>query len=512
MKRYFTNITSIKAFALWALIAVGHTNFIVAMPSYAQGGYEGQAPLAAQHDLKQDSDQQLRHRQAVDHARADSKKSIRVESQFQHKLSVKKLLIVMLFAFLLFFAPTPYLTPNKKAERFAPPELQTATIFHALGYCKTEPECISTCMSPQKNEVSAPSTQTKVNASNTSKTLCALDYIMQTSGKEFDSPYLHATFDTVLKRSQMHPDYIEFFHAYQGTFEFLFDIMTEIAQRLYGDPHNPSPFFLRILSEDFKKGGKNTHHFLKETWPLCLGPDSYDHDTRVQAVIISTNMALTGNLGHKYECTLSYFLHGMSLTLLTWDFIERLLEKFNLRPELVEELEFITQYLSKQGQLLQIFVPQRIVDNCAYLSLGLGFPLPDGHPLKNLGFVDAVKTAYATGQYKISNDIELQARLLLNPRYAKHFIVYRYPLTPWAAEASREVSTRIHALFDKEFARLGHEKIEVLGLIERILQEEDGAREQGFKKLAELPAKSSLPKPLCEALELSPKKYVDLTI
>ena len=46
---------------------------------------------------------------------------------------------------------------------------------------------------------------------------------------------------------KMHPDYIEFFHAYKGSYGVLFDVMTEIAQRIYGDSHNPSPLFLQDL-------------------------------------------------------------------------------------------------------------------------------------------------------------------------------------------------------------------------------------------------------------------------
>jgi hypothetical protein len=391
------------------------------------------------------------------------------------------------------------------------PIVITATISHALGYCNNNIGCQKLCHCQDH-------CPTTVNI-----TLCALGHITQANPNLKYSDRLRDTFATVVKRSQMHPEYIEFFHGYDGRYGMLYDVMTEIAQRLYGDPHNPSPLFLRIFSEDFSRGGKNIAHFFKETWDSgllshtkdWLGRPAPDHDVRAKALLLATNVALAGNAYDPFwvgECTLRYFLSGQSYgTINIEQQVSRILSKFIFfQPQLLTQIT--TMYGSpnlNSGQLLQILVPRKMVNDCAYSSKEYGYPSNRElfeNPRESISNVLDVLPQRATENFE-KVDL-LQARLLLNPRYAKHFIVYRYFETPEAEQSSQEARSKLHALFDKEFAQLGNKNIDDLRLIERIYAEEDGAREKGLQRLSELSSDSPLIEPLCNALEFPVKCWI----
>ncbi|MFA5306156.1 MAG: hypothetical protein WC365_01775 [Candidatus Babeliales bacterium] len=501
---------NLRTIALVALMTVGYSNCSAMQLPFVEQLEQLDTQTPSNPDV-----QQLRDRQS------DSKKEIRKQQPIcgntsPSKFSMKKLLIAMVLSFFLFFTPAINLKPVQSEHVMQ--TVDTTTTAHMNMYCKFLPDqdCQLCCnQKPCKQTYNATACQIYRVFLPRAVGNCIFQGCTDTYGNQ--PTYSFNTLTTAFRRSSLHSKHVELWHAYKGHYGVIFDVITEIAQRLYGDPHNQSPLFLRILTENFKDGGKNVTHFLKTTWPLY----QTDGEPNVQALILSTNVALTGNMQDQEENTLNYFIKGPSSSFEKPDpkkYLAHIFRKFMLsRTELIKEIETIYSHIPNTRHLLQIFVPREIANMVAYLSAGWGVPYEERDPLEQLknlttNIVEALNViAKLSALDDASPDNfekidKIQARLLLNPRYAKHFIVYRYFTTPEDEKAWQEARSKVHSLFDKEFTQLGKETVDTLSLRERILMEEDGAREEGLRKLAELPKDSPLGEELRKVLEESPEK------
>lgn len=118
-----------------------------------------------------------------------------------------------------------------------------------------------------------------------------------------------------------------------------------------------------------------------------------DNIWRVKANLLSTNLALFGNVGFPGECTFEYFLNAKSNTKVSAEIFESILDIF-MKPfpspdgprstlyKYIPQLQNLDKYLvskkisnGKEPQTLaQIFIPKEMVDQVAYLAWVQGIP------------------------------------------------------------------------------------------------------------------------------------------
>jgi hypothetical protein len=118
-----------------------------------------------------------------------------------------------------------------------------------------------------------------------------------------------------------------------------------------------------------------------------------DNEWRVKANLLSTNLALFGNVGFPGECTFEYFLNAKSNTKVNEAIFKSILDIFlppsqnTANPEsilykYIPQIQALDQYLvagkissGKEPQTLaQIFIPKDMVDKVAYLAWVQGIP------------------------------------------------------------------------------------------------------------------------------------------
>lgn len=92
--------------------------------------------------------------------------------------------------------------------------------------------------------------------------------------------------------------------------------------------------------------------------------------------LLSTNLALFGSVGWRFECTWNYFMAPSSREPFDKKYIEAILNKYNFSPKYADELVALVDILrrSKTESLVQIFIPRALVDEIAYVAWVKGIP------------------------------------------------------------------------------------------------------------------------------------------
>ena len=94
-----------------------------------------------------------------------------------------------------------------------------------------------------------------------------------------------------------------------------------------------------------------------------------DNYPDTSAILLSTNLALFGNVGFEGEATWEYFIKPKShATPGPESFIE-ILDIFDATHEYIDQLNQLSDILyTKEQTLMQIFIPKEIVDYVAYIA------------------------------------------------------------------------------------------------------------------------------------------------
>lgn len=107
-------------------------------------------------------------------------------------------------------------------------------------------------------------------------------------------------------------------------------------------------------------------------------PRINDHDERDK--LLSTNLSLFGNHNNSGECTFDYFINNMSVHT-AHNHLQRaltvLFNDYNLDKKHVQSLIDVSTLLSgTTGNLIQIFIPKKLINQVAYLARAWGHPYP----------------------------------------------------------------------------------------------------------------------------------------
>jgi len=264
----------------------------------------------------------------------------------------------------------------------------------------------------------------------------------------------------VMQREQMHvDDYYVFYHGQMFEFRVLQDTIEILTQLLNLKARLKHFFYLRgpentnypiISAQDYIELLNNKHG----RWT--------DHIPDIQKILVSVNLSLFGNTEYAYlgECSFYFFIHSSNVFA---PFLGFMLETFfkehgfsDIHTQKLVDIAY--KYKSKEGILLQIFIPKKIVDECAYLCHAGGVPyntrlISEGWDEQKQRYtrIAPILDAYQNNPALLGTIDHLQARLVmtsdtfLNPDSG--IKMYRYgSLTK---EAKRKYKAEIRAVLDQ---------------------------------------------------------------
>ncbi|HEV2601500.1 MAG TPA: ankyrin repeat domain-containing protein [Candidatus Babeliales bacterium] len=172
-------------------------------------------------------------------------------------------------------------------------------------------------------------------------------------------------------------DYFVFYHAQQQENRVLVEFVRNLYAFIYKKPLREDFEYFRfwVDGSDYKDINSYLDSFGIPN-PFSVGGRTLnDLSPAIRAVLLSVNPILFNNFDNEGSCTWDYFLRNRSLE----NFIKVALEKFfrtyGLQEKFIEQLLAINeQFPAPTGDLLQIFVPKELVNDCAYICHVYGIP------------------------------------------------------------------------------------------------------------------------------------------
>lgn len=192
----------------------------------------------------------------------------------------------------------------------------------------------------------------------------------------------------MLSRERRHKDCYVFYHANNASSQIVFDIQTAIAKWFKLKNLRSKDIYLRykkVVEHEDIKGFMQDYEkeFYKNSWPDGVEP--------MRSQVLSVNLSLFGNTRCDGECSLFYFINGISISDpseilremfgqlgLPIDYIEKikLLYQTHIEKAPLDFTDLVDQGLiPRLGNMLQIFIPKINVDKFAYLSAAGGRPI-----------------------------------------------------------------------------------------------------------------------------------------
>ncbi|KKQ32860.1 MAG: hypothetical protein US49_C0005G0079 [candidate division TM6 bacterium GW2011_GWF2_37_49] len=213
----------------------------------------------------------------------------------------------------------------------------------------------------------------------------------------------------ILNTEKLHKDqYYVFYNAFNGG---IVAILFEIYQFLhaYGMLNSNQPLALRFYSKNDVlfdsiqqlklEMNKVEQHIAKLQIDKCSYKknqqdvelergECIDHIKTFKNLLLSVNFALFGNFEKKNECSWWYFYQSVMASTLTMEtcrtILKNILEPIDCLTYLDAFIKLITEYEEKlnAGELLQIFIDKRYVDQCAYWALDGGYNIDAAHLMR----------------------------------------------------------------------------------------------------------------------------------
>lgn len=190
-------------------------------------------------------------------------------------------------------------------------------------------------------------------------------------GKQF----LQNLFASVIAREIEYADrYRVFYHGFDRTYILFQDIYSGLYSIVYKKILRDF-VMLRIPDSDFNTF-KNVNEFLRHHIRNGeIKNFGFDHIEHVKKRLLSVNPSLFGNTTYCGECTFQYFIDSHSVSGPSFKrLIKDVFKAFNYqtffekyKADIEELIDLLSDYEhEKTGGLLQIFVPESLVDSVAY--------------------------------------------------------------------------------------------------------------------------------------------------
>lgn len=204
-------------------------------------------------------------------------------------------------------------------------------------------------------------------------------------------PYFDVISRVITKEVEFKNSHWAFYHGTSQKWMVWQDVLTKLTNHFKPSNAKEGQFvFLRTKAPEGLSHIKAKEFLVKELRAHGL----IDDQNEDQGMLLSTNLALFGNVGFLNEATWSYFIQEQSHAVLDRSFYESIMNEFGLSHTYIDELMGLVNMLpSKHESLLQIFIPKNIVDDVAYLAWVTGIPAHDE-------VIDWVRTNVKKKKYK----------------------------------------------------------------------------------------------------------------
>lgn len=185
------------------------------------------------------------------------------------------------------------------------------------------------------------------------------------------NPYLNIIFSSFAKEGELKKTHYVFYHAQDNVWRIPRDLYRKLYERL--DPLSKEIKNFEFLRWNLPSKEVGAQEFVVEGLKRFGLIDDTIREAKV--FLLSTNLALFGNVGKPTECTWDYFVKQKSHRKLEPADLKGVLDIFGIDHKYISELLNLSQLLrTKENTLLQIFVPKDIVDYVSYLSYASGMP------------------------------------------------------------------------------------------------------------------------------------------
>ncbi|MGB8367290.1 MAG: hypothetical protein WCD44_02930, partial [Candidatus Babeliales bacterium] len=184
-------------------------------------------------------------------------------------------------------------------------------------------------------------------------------------------PYLNVIFSSFAKEGELKKTHYVFYHAQDNVWRIPRDLYRKLYERL--DPLSKKIKDFEFLRWNLPSKEIGAQQFVVEG----LKRFGLINDTKREAKVflLSTNLALFGNVGNSSECSWDYFVKQPSHRKLKADDLKDILNTFGVDQKYIQQVLNLSQLLrTKENTLLQIFIPKDIVDYVSYVAYASGIP------------------------------------------------------------------------------------------------------------------------------------------
>ncbi len=185
-------------------------------------------------------------------------------------------------------------------------------------------------------------------------------------------PYLNIVSSCIAREGELKQSHYVFYHGLRNIWRVPQDLYRKLYERLHPLTQKIEDFeFLRWKPSGDLKVSAQTF-IVDQLVNYGLINDNYP-DT--SAILLSTNLALFGNVGFAGEATWEYFVKPKSHITPKPENFKEILDIFGATHEYIGQLIQLSDILyTKEQTLMQIFIPKEIVDYVAYIAFLQGIP------------------------------------------------------------------------------------------------------------------------------------------
>ena len=235
-----------------------------------------------------------------------------------------------------------------------------------------------------------------------------------------DIKKLQPVITKIIKQEKQHPGYFAFYHGMDKEFMILLDILKylhalfeQVQIKDFEFLRSPGQFAQSLTPQEFLEKYKEKLHV------------RFDNEGDISRQILSTNLSIPGQLVYPTESSLYYFSHSINAFVDLNNAVKGVMDTLYAQqnPDYIQLATLIAmadilklkQILeaTNYGLLLQIFVPETLVDKTVYLSI------PGGTPVKQKIFELAGFSQELGYQLQITPILKA---LRENPKVLKHYL------------------------------------------------------------------------------------------
>lgn len=265
------------------------------------------------------------------------------------------------------------------------------------------------------------------------------------------TPFFNIIASAIVQEQKLKDTHFVCYHGTDSEWMVAQDLYTQLYKYLYPEEKISEEFkFTRFAEESI--GHETAQDFLvSELQEKGLINDQ----GAMGAVLISTNLALFGNVSSSGECTWEYFLESKSHYKPTVELYKKMMDHLELTDKYIEEIFALNDVVKTKGQMLmQIFIPQEKIDEIAYLAWTRGIPAHQKTIKWILGNVpnkawESVKPVMEqlTEQFKTEQEKNSMFKEIMDEAkkggFSPHAYLKMYRNKPWEVEGINYTQARL---------------------------------------------------------------------